>query len=46
VVQGETTGRDRKARRCAAAALVWMATLVERSPREIAALNEESGNDA
>jgi uncharacterized membrane protein YccC len=44
-VQGETTGRDRKVRRWAAATLVWMATLVERSPREIAALNKEWADD-
>jgi uncharacterized membrane protein YccC len=35
------TGRDRKPCRWAAATLAWMATLIERSPGEIAALNEE-----
>jgi uncharacterized membrane protein YccC len=44
-LQGGTTGRDQKVRRWAAATLVWMATLVERSPREIAALNKESADD-
>lgn len=41
LTQEETTARDRRARRWAAATLVWMATLVERSPCEIAALKEE-----
>jgi hypothetical protein len=41
---GETTDRDPKPRRCAAATLIWMATLIERSPREIAALDEESAD--
>jgi uncharacterized membrane protein YccC len=44
-LQGETTARDRNARRWAAATLVWMATLVERGPREIAPVNEEAADD-
>jgi uncharacterized membrane protein YccC len=40
--EAETTGRDRKRCRWAAATLAWMATLIERSPGEIAALNEEA----
>jgi uncharacterized membrane protein YccC len=42
---GEAAGGDRKLRRCAAATLAWMATLVELGPREIAALNEVSADD-
>ena len=38
--EGETSGGDREPRRWAAATLVRMATLIERSPREIAALSE------
>jgi uncharacterized membrane protein YccC len=41
---GETTDCDRKPRRCAAATLIWMATLIDRSPCEIAALDEESAD--
>jgi uncharacterized membrane protein YccC len=39
--EAETTDRDRRPQRSAAAALAWMATLIERSPGEIAALNGE-----
>jgi uncharacterized membrane protein YccC len=43
--QGETTGPDRKPRSWAAATLAWMATLIERSPSQIAALYEDSASD-